>query len=167
MINAARFVLSAALLSAFGLATAAAGARPNADMPDPALTPGAVTSSDVSAICRLGYATNIRPVGSLWRSLKDEAYDRYGLPRGQRSVVGADGVRHPAYEVDHLVPLELGGAPATLRNLWPEPMASAKQKDRVENELHDRVCAGRMSLQHAQHAIAHDWKTAVPGWTIR
>jgi hypothetical protein len=25
------------------------------------------------------------------------------------------------YELDHLVPLEVGGAPSTATNLWPEP----------------------------------------------
>lgn len=151
----------------FVLLTIAASAPDRgAGMPNSHLTPGAVASTDTSAICRSGYATRIRPRGSLWRSLKDAAYDRYGLPRGHRSVVDDQGVRRPAYAVDHLVPLELGGAPANLANLWPEPIASAKQKDRVENELHDRVCAGRMSLRQAQNAIARDWKTAVPGLVI-
>ena len=84
------------------------------------------------------------------------------MPRGHRSVVDQNNVRHPAYEVDHLVPLELGGDPTDTRNIWPQPIAAAKQKDEVENELHDLVCSGRVSLRQAQSAIAKDWKTAVP-----
>ena len=36
------------------------------------------------------------------------------------------------YEYDHLVPLELGGAPNDPRNLWPEPGASPNPKDELE-----------------------------------
>ena len=35
--------------------------------------------------------------------------------------------------------------------------SGAKTKDLVENELHDLVCAGRLSLRVAQHAIATNW----------
>ena len=139
----------------------------SSDFPDSRLTPGAVGTSDVATICRAGFATSIRPTGALWLYLKNEAYVRYGLPRGRRSTVDANGIRHPAYEVDHLIPLELGGDPTDLRNLWPEPIDSAKQKDVVENELHDLVCSGKMPLTRAQTAIAHDWETAVPDQTIR
>jgi len=66
-------------------------------------------------------------------------------------VPGAD-------EVDHFIPLELGGGNA-LANLWPEPYSApgAHQKDRVENYLHDQVCTGSMDLTDAQIAIATDW----------
>jgi hypothetical protein len=133
------------------------GELPNAD-----LTPGAIASSDVSTICRPGYATHVRPKGSEWNRLKDEAYDRYGLARGHRSSIDDRGVRHAAYEVDHLIPLELGGAPADMRNLWPEAIDSARQKDKVENDLHSLVCSGRMSLGRAQESIARNWKIAIP-----
>lgn len=67
-------------------------------------------------------------------------------------------------ELDHLVPLELGGADG-LGNILPEcgPSAVAlderyfKIKDRVENYLTDEVKSGRMSLAAAQRGIASDW----------
>lgn len=114
----------------------------NGDMPNLTLTPGAAVTTDTAVICRPGYATSIRPTGALWRHLRDEAYDRYGLSRGRRGIVGASRFRHPAYEVDHLVPLELGGDPTNIRNIWPQPIAAAKRKDDVENELHDSSAAG-------------------------
>jgi hypothetical protein len=49
------------------------------------------------------------------------------------------------YEEDHLISLELGGHPTSEKNLWPEaykPKPGAREKDRVENFLHDEVCAG-------------------------
>ena len=131
-------------------------------MPDSTLTPGEAVITDATVVCRPGYATRIRPNGAAWQRLKEEAYDRYGLRRGHRSVVDAYGMRHTAYEIDHLVPLEIGGAPTDIRNIWPQPIAAARQKDRVENELHSLVCSGRISLVAAQTAIARDWKTAVP-----
>ena len=139
----------------------------SSDMPDSALTPGEAVTTDAAVICRPGYATNIRPEGALWRQLKEEAYARYGLPRGHRTFVNQSGVRQAAYQVDHLVPLELGGSPTDLRNLWPQPIVAAKQKDEIENELHDFVCSGQMSLRQAQTAIARDWKTALPAGVTR
>ena len=136
------------------------------DLPNSNLTPGVAAESDIRVICQSGYATSVRPRGSLWNRLKDEAYNRYGIPRGHRSAVDDNGVHHPAYEVDHLIPLELGGAPSDIRNLWPESIAGAKEKDKVENKLHTLVCSGRLSLRQAQNAIAQNWKAAVPGRAI-
>jgi hypothetical protein len=93
--------------------------------------------------------------------LRDAAYMRYGLPRGRRSTIDASGRRHPAYQIDHLVPLELGGAPDDVRNLWPQPIAEAKVKDRIEDRLHRAVCRGREPLSAAQRAIVADWRRAM------
>jgi hypothetical protein len=67
-------------------------------------------------------------------------------------------------ELDHLVPLELGGADG-MGNIWPEcgPDGVAleeryfKMKDRVENYLAEEVRAGRIPLDAAQRGIATDW----------
>jgi hypothetical protein len=91
---------------------------------------------------QLGYSTERRAairghLATTRESLKDKAYARYHLKR----------VAY-AYEVDHLVSLELGGSNA-LTNLWPEYYYDpwgARTKDRLEGKLHDLVCAGRLSL---------------------
>jgi hypothetical protein len=62
-----------------------------------------------------------------------------------------------AYEYDHFVPLELGGAVNDPRNLWPEPGTSPNPKDAVEDELNHRVCDGQMTLAAARRAIAANW----------
>lgn len=118
-------------------------------MPNPSLTPGDVTQRDTAEVCASGNASRRRKVSY---GTRDRVYLAYGIPRGQRKGL---------YEIDHLVPLELGGSnrPA---NLWPQPLADAKLKDRVEERLHDLVCDGEMSLDAAQRAIERDWHTAVP-----
>jgi hypothetical protein len=83
--------------------------------------------------------------------------------------------RNPAeFEEDHLVPLELAGAPQDPKNLWPQPWADARVKDQEENDLHIAVCQHRMALGDAQAKILADWglvvsplRSAVDGLTAR
>ena len=61
------------------------------------------------------------------------------------------------YEEDHLISLEIGGAPSAEANLWPEPYNTpdgARVKDVVENKLHALVCGGTFTLATARRAIA-------------
>ena len=67
------------------------------------------------------------------------------------------------------MPLELGRAPRDRRNLWPEPNTitltdgtsiGSKEKDDLEDALHDEVCSGNMLLADAQRRIARDWIAA-------
>jgi hypothetical protein len=53
----------------------------------------------------------------------------------------------------------VGGAPRDVRNLWPEPITSARVKDRVENAAHAAVCAAHdpMPLATAQQGMATNW----------
>lgn len=64
-------------------------------------------------------------------------------------------------EIDHIVPLELGGTNA-IANLFPEPgsgTAGYHAKDRLENRLHKLVCTGGVALRAAQRGISSDWIT--------
>jgi len=131
------------------------------DLPNSNLTPGLGATEDENLVCQRGYAERVRPRGALWRRLKEEAFARYGIAYQDRDAIGANGVREPEYQVDHLIPLEIGGSPTDLQNIWPQPIGPALRKDRVENELHQLVCSGQMPLKQAQDAIARNWKTAV------
>ena len=121
-------------------------AGPDSAYPDPTLTPGAVFTDVTSEqVCVAGYSRSVRDVT---REDRAAVYAEYGL--------ADDALR---YEVDHFVPLELGGS-NDISNLWPEPynpFPGALEKDTVENYLHDEVCAGLMSLADAQAAIVTDW----------
>ncbi len=57
------------------------------------------------------------------------------------------------YEEDHLIPLELGGAPKNPKNLWPEPHAQSKVSDPLETQLKRKVCSGLLTLKKARAAI--------------
>src|SRR5262249_17174004 len=61
-----------------------------------------------------------------------------------------------AVEYDHLISLELGGS-NDITNLWPQPIAEARVKDRLENYLHKAVVSGQRSLPDVQKRIAKDW----------
>jgi hypothetical protein len=130
-----------------GSASRAAGVPGDVPMPNRALTPGAIQSSDTAAICTPGWAEAHRDVSS---ATEDDVAREYGLSR------------HYGYEIDHLIPLELGGSNAAA-NLWPEPYRSpygATQKDGLEDYLHDRVCHHGLPLATAQQEIAGNWYAA-------
>jgi hypothetical protein len=123
-------------------------------LPDRRCTPGAtdrrVTQANIgSTICRSGYTRTVRPPESVTE------------PEKLRSMAAYGDHRPPHYyEYDHLIPLELGGAPNNLRNLWPEPGGVPNPKDRLEYRLRTLVCDGSMRLARAQHMIATDWVSA-------
>lgn len=129
-------------------------------LPNHRLTPGAVNPTVTQAtigvtICRTGYTKTIRPSSSYTTALK-----RAQLASGY-SFHG--DLSTSDYEEDHLISLELGGSPASVKNLWPEPYVTAegaRVKDRIENRLHDLVCSRTISLRAAQQAIAGNWWAA-------
>ena len=122
-------------------------------LPDPKLTPGAVLTNDAATICQPGYSKSVRHTSG---QLKHQIYVEYGI---------AKDTGH--YEIDHLIPLGIGGAD-TRENLWPESHDTkpwnADVKDRLENYLHVEVCAGHIAVQVAQKAIAADWIAAYRGY---
>jgi len=114
-------------------------------------------------ICTKGWTATVRPPSAYTSALKLAQIVEYGY---------AD--RTPShYQEDHLVPLELGGAPRDPANLWPEPneivlpdgtKIGSDVKDHLENSLHGAVCAGAMPLGDAQRLIAGDW---IAAWIAR
>ena len=102
-------------------------------------------TSDRSVICTQSTKDRRHVKASVHR----EAFTEYGIVDPQSG----------AYEVDHLIPLALGGD-NTIANLWAEPAEPRPgfhEKDSVEDYLHQEVCAGAMDLVDAQRAIAIDW----------
>ena len=111
-----------------------------------ALTPGVVNPDVTQAtirttICVPGFSRSIRPPSDYTSRLKVEQLRACGLPGGPSD-----------YQEDHLISLELGGHPTDPRNLWPEPYPRARDVDRLENELHAKICSGDLTLDEARLA---------------
>jgi hypothetical protein len=127
--------------------------RDRGQLPDTRCTPGsidpAVTQKNLrKTICVSGYTRKVRPPESQTERFKyNVAYPAYRVPGSRRT------------ELDHLVPLELGGS-NDATNLWPQTPPTPNPKDTVENALRSAVCSGRVSLAAAQNAIASNWTTA-------
>jgi len=123
-------------------------------LPRRELTPGAadprVTQNNIrDTICRPGYTATVRPAFKYTNAMKHRLVRVYGVSGSIND-----------YELDHLIPLELGGCPTCERNLWPEPrnvFPGASEKDEVESYLHDQVCSGAIPLAQAQGEIAANW----------
>jgi hypothetical protein len=130
------------------LGTAASGGPPI--RPDPQLTPGAALEVTTADMCVPGYPKKVREVPD---PVKRQVYAAYGIQ---------NHASH-AYEIDHLIPLELGGSNA-LTTLWPQSYQTqpwnAHVKDRLEHALHRLVCSGQLPLDTAQRDIATDWIAA-------
>lgn len=127
----------------------------HARRPDPKHTPGDVfPDATADDVCTPGWAKEHRHVTEADRA---RVYAEY--PDSKRTCACAGGVDANCCEVDHLIPLELGGS-NDIKNLWPEPTDPRPgdlEKDSLENDLHERVCKGEMSLADAQKCIASDW----------
>lgn len=128
--------------------------------PNSVLTPGAtdprVTQANIkTTICVPGYTAKVRATTA---ETKQSIYIKYGMLKAR---TGYCATPHGC-EIDHLISLEIGGADVA-DNLWPQSYDAkmgAHQKDAAEDELHRRVCDGRMSLEDAQAAIKTDWVAA-------
>jgi hypothetical protein len=131
----------------FGARTRDTGCAVHDALADSACTPGAVFP-DVTAeqVCRPGYSSSVRNVPA---AVSRGVYAAYGIAKRTAGE----------YEVDHLVPLEIGGS-NDIANLWPEaaePRPGFHEKDVVENYLHAQVCTGNMRLIDAQRSVATNW----------
>jgi hypothetical protein len=123
-------------------------------LPDSRCTPGMADSRVTQAniyqtICVSGYTKTVRPPVSYTGPLKAQLMQKYGDTDSPKN-----------YELDHFIPLEVGGSPTDVRNLWPEPgfgQDNFHNKDGLENYLHSRVCAGSISLHEAQTELSTNW----------
>jgi len=103
--------------------------------PDPRLTPGAVLTTDTTIVCQHGYSASVRHTSG---RMKAAIYREYGVVHGSGH-----------YEIDHLIPLSIGGADVAA-NLWPQSHDTqpwnADVKDRLELRLLHLVCHGEVPI---------------------
>jgi hypothetical protein len=113
------------------------------ELPNPKLTPGAVRTVEHDKICITG-----------------TKYLRVNTAKLTRQVLALYGrKRHKGFEIDHLIPLGIGGA-NVVENLWPQSWPQARKKDRLEWHLRDLICKEGVDPVPLQNAIAADWRRA-------
>jgi hypothetical protein len=102
-----------------------------------------------STICVRGWTRTIRPPSAYTSALK----------RWQLKDLGYSDRDPGVYQEDHLISLELGGAPYSTDNLWPQPQSQARPDDQRENRWRELVCSGGLTLRQGQRAELA-WKRA-------
>ena len=117
--------------------------------PNPDVTPETIDTT----ICVPGYTASVRPSTTYTNGVKAKL-----LRESAQPLVDAK-----LYELDHVIPLGLGGHPRNLRNLtlevW-EGEGGAKKKDRLESRLQRLVCGRYVGLRDAQAQIYGAWRAA-------
>jgi hypothetical protein len=110
-----------------------------------AINPAVTQENVAETICKPGWTALVRPpedyTGALKKKLLGVRYSRANMK---------------LFELDHCIPLELGGDPRSEDNLWLQPWAGtcgAHAKDKVENSLRRDVCAGRKTLAAARAKV--------------
>jgi hypothetical protein len=140
--------------------TCSTGMSTGFPIPDPQCTPGAVNPTiTVDVLANPAFRTCCIRNDVTSEAEKKQTYEWYRIAEPSDNF-GSNQM----CELDHLVPLELGGAD-TLDNIWPQCGPDGlslndryfKKKDTVENYLAAQVKAGNMALQDAQRGIATDW----------
>lgn len=138
------------------IAACLAASAARADIvPDPPFIGGAINPSVTqeniqSTICVRGWTQSIRPPQDYTANIKAQMLEWYRLK--------PDAGRH--YELDHLIPLALGGHPTDPRNLWLQAWGGArgaKAKDELEAAVAKDVCDGRLTLRQGQSIFVGDW----------
>jgi hypothetical protein len=126
----------------------------------PTATPGAryykVAQATISkTICVTGWTETIRPPESYTTTLKK-----------MQLAAWHDADQDPAHhEEDHLISLELGGAPRSTKNRSTEHWSQAHKSDPRKNAWRRKVCNGTLTPRQARklelaYKRAHGWLPA-------
>lgn len=135
-------LLALSLLLITSLAQAGTRTAPNWNV-----TPGTLCSEDDPEFEKLDYPEQI---ARCKRSVSHDEKERVAHDYGD--IAEPDWYH---YEFDHLIPLCAGGANDE-RNLWPQPIAEAHEKDKLEDEICEGMKAGTLTQKEAVQKV-HDW----------
>jgi hypothetical protein len=118
-------------------------------MPNPSLTPGAVSSTSTTVVCSLPDHLNSSPIPT---ATQDVVYHKYGYTNSQVQA---------KYDIDYLVPILLGGA-TTIANMWPASYSGTGffEKTKLDYILRDLVCHRTLPLVTAQRDLEKNWYVA-------
>ena len=139
-----------ALISGTAIAASSPGILPPGSVPG-ATNPDVTQENIGTTICVKGWTKTVRPPASYTSPIKRRLMEAAGIPWSD----------HAQYELDHRVPLEVGGNPSDESNLWIEPYFgawNAHLKDDLELRINRLVCSGQMTLEEGQAVfLAPDW----------
>lgn len=128
-----------------------------------ALNPDVTQENLHQTVCVPNWSKTVRPPASYTNRIKRQLMDAAGIPWSKARDL----------ELDHVVSLEVGGAPRDPGNLrlqwwYGDPVATpqgvsgvdtqAHAKDVVENAVKRAICAGKMNLQEGQSCLWNDWR---------
>ena len=106
-------------------------------LPNPKLTPGRIAQRD-------------KDRGGVTLKMEQKVFARYRLPWPRRAE----------FKIDHLIPVELGGAD-TIDNLWPQSVRTkpygADRKELLTEVFLERIARKQITLEQAQELIRKDW----------
>jgi hypothetical protein len=132
-------------LAVFSLVTVACMAAAQAQTVNPTVTQANITET----ICVPNWTRSVRPTTSYTNKYKKQFMQAQNLDWSVRKQ----------YELDHIVPLAVGGAPKDPKNFLLQPVKEATAKDAMEVKYHKLVCSGKIGLKAAQACFLNDWKS--------
>jgi hypothetical protein len=140
--------------AADGTASPPPAAQPMAKTPPraPSLNHNVRQSTLGGTVCRKGYTRQVR--NRIAARHKLHLMQAAGIPASEAG----------SWQLDHIIPLSLGGSPRDPANMRLQPLAEAKRKDRLELKLHCLVCSRQLPLAEARRQIAGDWLAAYHRW---
>ncbi len=119
----------------------------SSDLP---LNPAVTQETIATKICIPGWTKTVRPSARYSAAVKIKLIRELEIP--EELLVD--------FELDHRIPLALGGALSEPRNLELQTWDEAGEKDRIETCLSRAVCAGTITLDEARRRIWADWRVA-------
>lgn len=118
-------------------------------LPNKKMTPGVIRTTSAAEICDKKFRT--KPFRKTTEAMKKEVCKEYGATDCPNIHKG---------EIDHLVPLELGGMD-DVKNLWWQPAPQFHVKDSLENAAKKAACRSKdpIPLTQLQKMMQDDWVT--------
>jgi hypothetical protein len=102
-------------------------------------------------ICKPGWTKALRPPYRVTDQIK----------RDKLRAAGWTDADKNRFELDYIIPLSLGGAPADPKNFQLEPGTEVVEKEALEACLPRLVCERRLMLDEARKAVWRDWRAAL------